>query len=201
MEKWTEIRFRHEREGVSKREILRDTGMHWTTLEKILEHNEPPGYRMSQPRPKPKREVVLQIPFPQLTDASCVPKCGNVCSRLLSACLNIGKAPFVYGTASGSPRGKSVGRPTSPVRQLSRSSDVPWIGCERLMRSLNQDIETGPFRSENTRNDTEGEKECEISADLLDSGDLTRLGYPTSNDSSGNLREQALERRWGRKRT
>jgi transposase len=54
MEKWTEIRFRHEREGVSKREILRETGMHWTTLEKILEHSEPPGYRMSQARPKPK---------------------------------------------------------------------------------------------------------------------------------------------------
>ena len=54
MEKWSGIRFQHEREGISKREILRETGMHWTTLEKILAHSEPPGYRMSQARPKPK---------------------------------------------------------------------------------------------------------------------------------------------------
>jgi hypothetical protein len=36
MEKWPEIRFRHEREGESKRAIIRETGIHWTTLEKIL---------------------------------------------------------------------------------------------------------------------------------------------------------------------
>jgi transposase len=54
MQEWTEIRFRHEREGESKRAIIRETGMHWTTLEKMLEHSEPPGYRMSQTRPKPK---------------------------------------------------------------------------------------------------------------------------------------------------
>ena len=43
--------------GVSKRQVLRETGMHWTTLEKILAHSEPPGYRRfraaSQPRHKP----------------------------------------------------------------------------------------------------------------------------------------------------
>jgi DNA replication protein DnaC len=32
-------------QGVSKREILRETGMHWTTLEKILTHSSPPGYQ------------------------------------------------------------------------------------------------------------------------------------------------------------
>ena len=39
---------------VSKREILRREGIHWETLKKILEHPEPPGYRMKAPRPKPK---------------------------------------------------------------------------------------------------------------------------------------------------
>jgi hypothetical protein len=38
MENWMEIRFQHEREGVTKREILGETGIHWTTLEKILAH-------------------------------------------------------------------------------------------------------------------------------------------------------------------
>jgi len=54
MEWWEEIRQRVRNQGVSKREILRETGIHWSTLEKILEHPEPPGYRMRRPRPKPK---------------------------------------------------------------------------------------------------------------------------------------------------
>lgn len=49
MEKWVEIRRRVLREGVSKRQILRETGLHWQTLEKILEHPVPPGYRRSKP--------------------------------------------------------------------------------------------------------------------------------------------------------
>lgn len=34
MEQWESIRRRVLVEGVSKREILRETGMHWQTLEK-----------------------------------------------------------------------------------------------------------------------------------------------------------------------
>ncbi len=54
MKSWTEIRFKVLREEKSKREVLRETGIHWTTLEKILTHPEPPGYRLSKARPKPK---------------------------------------------------------------------------------------------------------------------------------------------------
>ena len=54
MQQWTEIRRRVLREGVSKRQILRETGMHWTTLEKILDHSRPPGYRLKRLRHKPK---------------------------------------------------------------------------------------------------------------------------------------------------
>ena len=54
MEQWLEIRQRVLREGVSKRQILRETGMHWTTLEKILEYSCPPGYRRSKAPDKPK---------------------------------------------------------------------------------------------------------------------------------------------------
>ena len=35
-------------------EILRETGMHWLTLKKILTHSEPPGYRLRKARPKQK---------------------------------------------------------------------------------------------------------------------------------------------------
>ena len=43
MEWWYEIRRRVLVEGVSKRQILRETGIHWEMLEKILRHSGPPG--------------------------------------------------------------------------------------------------------------------------------------------------------------
>jgi transposase len=54
MQQWADIRRRVLQEGVSKRQILRETGMHWTTLEKILAQSQPPGYRMQKLRQKPK---------------------------------------------------------------------------------------------------------------------------------------------------
>ncbi len=56
MEQWAELRRRVLVlvEGVSRRQILRETGMHRRTLAKILAHSEPPGYRLERPRAKPK---------------------------------------------------------------------------------------------------------------------------------------------------
>ena len=54
MLQWAEIRRRVLVDGVSKRQILRETGMHWKTLEKILRHSQPPGFRLREPRPRPK---------------------------------------------------------------------------------------------------------------------------------------------------
>ena len=39
---------------ISKRAACREYGLHWTTLQKILAHVEPPGYRSTQRRGKPK---------------------------------------------------------------------------------------------------------------------------------------------------
>jgi len=54
MEWWRDIRLEVLRGETSKREILRREGIHFETLKKILEHSEPPGYRMDKARPKPK---------------------------------------------------------------------------------------------------------------------------------------------------
>jgi transposase len=54
MQLWADIRRRVLVENVSKRQILRETGIHWRTLEKILANPEPPGYRAKAPRGKPK---------------------------------------------------------------------------------------------------------------------------------------------------
>ncbi len=43
MELWSEIRRKVLVEGVSKREICRDYKMGWRTVDKIVEHAEPPG--------------------------------------------------------------------------------------------------------------------------------------------------------------
>ena len=54
MEEWSEIRRRVLVEGVSRRQVLRETGMHWRTLAKILGNSQPPGYRQAKRRSKPK---------------------------------------------------------------------------------------------------------------------------------------------------
>ena len=54
MDRWTEIRKKVMVEGVSKRQVMDEEGIHWETLKKVLAHSVPPGYRMSQERPQPK---------------------------------------------------------------------------------------------------------------------------------------------------
>ena len=66
MDQWNEIRRRVLVEGVSRRQVQRETGLHWKTLTKILGHSEPPGYRQKAPRAKkklgPYLERIGQIP-------------------------------------------------------------------------------------------------------------------------------------------
>lgn len=54
MDQWAEIRRRVLVDGESKRSIQRQFKLHWKTLQKILQHAEPSGYRQSQPRAKKK---------------------------------------------------------------------------------------------------------------------------------------------------
>jgi transposase len=54
MDRWTEIRKKVLVEGVSKRQVMDEEGIHWETLQKILAHSQPPGYRMSKERKQPK---------------------------------------------------------------------------------------------------------------------------------------------------
>ena len=54
MEFWTEVRRQVLVGGLSKRGAVKRYGISWHTLEKILDREEPPGYRQKQPRSKPK---------------------------------------------------------------------------------------------------------------------------------------------------
>jgi len=60
MEWWTRVRMEVSREGKKKRKVLRDEGIGWETLKKILAHPEPPGYRLKAPRRKPKLGAYLE---------------------------------------------------------------------------------------------------------------------------------------------
>jgi len=53
MEKWCRIRQRVLREGVSIRQIQRETGLHFTTIKKMLAHSSPPEFQRPE-RPQPK---------------------------------------------------------------------------------------------------------------------------------------------------
>jgi transposase len=64
MQLWTEIRHKVLVEGVSKRTIIRDYGVGWRTLDKMLDLPEPPGYRRSGSRPAP-----ILGPFTGIIDA------------------------------------------------------------------------------------------------------------------------------------
>jgi transposase len=55
------IRRKHEREGMSQREIARELGHSRKTVAKVLKERIPPGYRLSEPRPRPVIESVRHI--------------------------------------------------------------------------------------------------------------------------------------------
>lgn len=61
MEFWTEVRRQVLVEGLSKRAAVKRYDISWHTLEKILSHEEPPGYRQTKPRFRPKIEAFLPI--------------------------------------------------------------------------------------------------------------------------------------------
>ncbi len=59
MEQWCQIRQRVLREGVSIRQIQRETGLHFETIKKILAHSLPPEFQCPE-RLQPKLGAYLE---------------------------------------------------------------------------------------------------------------------------------------------
>jgi len=74
MEQWTEVRRRVLTGQLSKRAACVEFNVSWRTLEKMLSFDEPPGYRRSQPRQKPKMAPYLPIIFEILESDKKAPK-------------------------------------------------------------------------------------------------------------------------------
>ena len=77
MQLWTDVRRFVLVNGGGKREACRQFNIHWDTLQKILAHPEPPGYRQQQPRKKTKLEPFLPVIQQILLDdrGGCQPSC------------------------------------------------------------------------------------------------------------------------------
>jgi transposase len=87
MQMWTQIRRRVLVEGESKRQILRETGLHWKTLEKILTFSEPPGYRLKAVRPQPKLGPYLDRIRQIIRDDQQFPRKQRHSARRIFECL------------------------------------------------------------------------------------------------------------------
>ena len=74
MEWGTKVRLEVTREGKKKRKVLRDEGIGWGTLKKILAHPEPPGYRLKEARPKPKIGAYLERIAQIIEEDKALPK-------------------------------------------------------------------------------------------------------------------------------
>jgi transposase len=61
MEFWKDVRRQVLTGELSQRAAMKQYGLGWHTLKKILTHDEPPGYRLSQPRKKRILEPFLPI--------------------------------------------------------------------------------------------------------------------------------------------
>jgi transposase len=83
MDMWTEIRRKVLVEGVSKRQVRRDYRIGSETLAKILDHPEPPGYRLGVARPKPKLGAFVGV-IDQILDGdrSAPPKQRHTAKRI-----------------------------------------------------------------------------------------------------------------------
>jgi transposase len=74
MEVWKEVRRRVLTKEISCRAACAEYHLGWKTLNKILTHTEPPGYRPSKPRPKRVLAPFLPIIYQILEDDRQAPK-------------------------------------------------------------------------------------------------------------------------------
>src|SRR6266571_4421542 len=101
MQQWTDIRRRVLVEGASKRSICREYGIAFETLQKILRHAEPPGYRLILPRAKTKLGPYLPvISAILLSDRDAPPKQRHPAKVFVPLSHPPGEAQFDFGFAT-----------------------------------------------------------------------------------------------------
>ena len=114
MDEWVEIRRRVLVDGESKRSIVREFGIHWKTLQKVLAFSEPPGYRRRGDRPQPVIGPHLGVIASILdSDKSVHPKQRHTAKRIFERRLH----------TSPSPRLRRLGYPSTPSPESTACSE------------------------------------------------------------------------------
>jgi transposase len=117
MQLWNEARRRVLVEGASKRSMRREYRIGSETLAKILANPEPPGYRMTAPRPRPKvGEFVPVIEEILVADRTAPPKQRHTSKKIFERLRD------EYGYTGGITQVKEA---AAAVRLGSRESFVP----------------------------------------------------------------------------
>jgi transposase len=117
MEMWNEVRRRVLVEGASKRSMRSEYRIGSETLAKILANTEPPGYRLSAPRPRPKvGEFVGVIEEILAADRTAPPKQKHTSKRIFERLRD------EYGYTGGITQVKEA---VAAARLGSRESFVP----------------------------------------------------------------------------
>jgi len=122
MEQWNAIRHRVLVEGKSKHSVCKEFGLHGQTLQKLLDHSEPPGYRMQQPRKKRKLEPFQPTIGQILNDDRAMPRKQWNASRerwTSPARWRTGRCPSASGFC-----GDIIGFRVASVPQLGRDVTV-----------------------------------------------------------------------------
>src|SRR3954447_18189858 len=105
MENWAEIRRRVRVDGQSKRSVCREFDIHGDTLPKILDHPEPPGYRRTAPRPRPKIDPFLGVIPPILeADKKAPPEATTQGTSPLRAAVGRARLPRWFDCREGGRR-------------------------------------------------------------------------------------------------
>ena len=106
-------------DGQSKRSVCREFAIHWDTLQKILSHPEPAGYRRAGPRPKPKLEPFLPVIHQILKDDRKAPRkqrhtARRIFERLRNEHGYLGKLTIVKQAVADWRRSRRGLRPPDP---------------------------------------------------------------------------------------
>jgi hypothetical protein len=139
MQDWTDIPRAVLVQGASKRSVCRQYGIAHKTLQKILAHSEPPGYRQQLPRRKTKLQPYLATIEEILAGDREAPRKQHHSARH-SARRGYASAPASTAVSSSSPArtANRGGPPTSPVPagECSRGPASPavYMICGTPMR-------------------------------------------------------------------
>ena len=138
MHPWTEIRRLVLTKQKRKRVICQQYDLHWKTLDKILNHAEPPGYR--QRRPKPRLDPYLSTIHEILEqDKTSPPKNSGI--RSSGSSIGCGRSMV---TRAGLPSAATRCEPGAPARVQGAHRYLRLSRAHRGLQDFDRELTSYP---------------------------------------------------------